>query len=118
MNDKAGEADAGPARSLPAPPALPRPIKTSERIAAALIEDVNGEGLQPGDRLPNEAAMVERFQVGRGSLREALRILEVYGLISLKSGPGGGPVVQAVDPREVGRTFSLYLSIAGATIAE
>ncbi|WP_218038325.1 FadR/GntR family transcriptional regulator [Acrocarpospora pleiomorpha] len=97
---------------------LSRPVKTSERIAAALVEDVIREGLQPGDRLPNEAAMVERFRVGKGSLREALRILEVYGLISLKSGPGGGPIVQAVDPREVGRTFSLYLSLRGATITE
>ncbi|WP_327241771.1 FadR/GntR family transcriptional regulator [Streptomyces sp. NBC_01320] len=97
---------------------LRRSVKTSERIAAALVEDVIREGLQPGDRLPNEAAMTERFGVGRGSLREALRILEVYGLISLKAGPGGGPVLQAVDPREVGRTFSLYLSLRGARIAE
>ncbi|WP_214109405.1 FadR/GntR family transcriptional regulator [Acrocarpospora catenulata] len=100
------------------PNQLSRPIKTSERIAAALVEDVIRDGLQPGDRLPNEAAMVERFQVGKGSVREALRVLEVYGLISLKSGPGGGPIVQAVDPREVGRTISLYLSLRGATIAE
>jgi GntR family transcriptional repressor for pyruvate dehydrogenase complex len=101
-----------------APARLSRPVKTSERIAAALVDDVIREGLQPGDRLPNEAAMVERFGVGRGSLREALRILETHGLISLKSGPGGGPVLLAVDPRDVGRTFSLYLSLRGATIAE
>jgi GntR family transcriptional regulator, transcriptional repressor for pyruvate dehydrogenase complex len=101
-----------------APARLSRPVKTSERIAAALVEDVIRESLQPGDRLPNEAAMVERFGVGRGSLREALRILETHGLISLKSGPGGGPILLAVDPRDVGRTFSLYLSLRHATIDE
>lgn len=100
------------------PAQLSRPVKTSERIAAALVDDVIRDDLRPGDRLPNEAAMVERFGVGRGSLREALRILETHGLISLKSGPGGGPILLAVDPRDVGRTFSLYLSLRHATIAE
>jgi GntR family transcriptional regulator, transcriptional repressor for pyruvate dehydrogenase complex len=62
--------------------------------------------------------MAERFQVGRGSVREALRLLEVHGMISLRSGPKGGPVIIAVDPRAVGRTLSLYLSLRGATIEE
>jgi DNA-binding FadR family transcriptional regulator len=97
---------------------LQRPVKVSEMIAAALVEDIIRGGLKPGDRLSNEAAMVERFQVGRGSLREALRVLETHGLISLKSGPNGGPVVLDVDPRDVSRTFSLYLSLRGATIGE
>jgi DNA-binding FadR family transcriptional regulator len=100
------------------PPPIERAAKTSERIAAALVADIVAGGLKPGDRLPNEAAMVERFQVGRGSLREALRILEVHGLISLRSGPGGGPVIVAVQPRDVSRTFSLYLHLKGATILE
>ena len=100
------------------PPALDRALKTSDRIAAAIIEDIVTNGLQPGDRLPNEAAMVERFRVARGSLREALRILEVHGLISQRTGPGGGPFVIAVHPRNVARTFSLYLHLAGATIRE
>ena len=95
-----------------------RGMKTSERIAAIIIEDIAGQGLVPGDRLPNEAAMIERFQLGRGSVREALRILEVHGIIQLRSGPGGGPVVGAVRPRDVARTFSLYLNRVGATMGE
>jgi DNA-binding FadR family transcriptional regulator len=97
---------------------LTRGTKTSERIASALVEDIIGGGLGPGDRLPNEASMAERFGVGRGSVREALRVLEVHGMISLRSGPKGGPVIIAVDPRYVGRTLSLYLSLRGATIEE
>lgn len=99
-------------------PRIERGAKTSERVAAALVQEIVSTKLKPGDRLPNEAAMVERFQVGRGSLREALRILEIHGLISLRSGPGGGPVVIAVDPRDVARTFSLYLHLSGATVHE
>jgi GntR family transcriptional repressor for pyruvate dehydrogenase complex len=97
---------------------MERAVKTSERVAAAIVADIVAARLKPGDRLPNEAAMVERFGVGRGSLREALRILEVHGLISLRSGPGGGPVVVDVHPRDVARTFSLYLHLSGATIRE
>lgn len=95
-----------------------RGMKTSERIAAIIIQDIAAQGLVPGDRLPNEAAMIERFQLGRGSVREALRILEVHGIIQLRSGPGGGPVVGAVRPRDVARTFSLYLNRVGATMGE
>jgi len=111
-----GKSD-GP-RAVYPPPLIDRAIKTSERIAAAIVSEIISLDLKPGDRLPNEAAMVERFRVGRGSLREALRILEVHGLISLRSGPGGGPEVIAVNPRDVARTFSLYLHLSRATIRE
>lgn len=97
---------------------IDRGAKISERVASAIVDNIVADGLKPGDRLPNEAAMIERFQVGRGSLREALRILEVHGLISLRSGPNGGPVVVAVDPGSVSRTLSLYLHLSGSTMAE
>jgi GntR family transcriptional repressor for pyruvate dehydrogenase complex len=90
----------------------------SERLASAIVGLVIEQGLKEGDRLPNESEMVEQFGVGRGSLREALRILETYGLISLRSGPGGGPVVLNVSPADVSRSFSLYLKLSGATIRE
>ena len=93
-------------------------LKISERISAALVADIVTGGLAPGSRLPNEAAMLERFQVGRASLREALRILEIYGLIILQPGPGGGPIVSAIDAKTVARTFSLYLNLVGARILE
>ncbi len=52
--------------------------------------------------------MLEQFQVGRASLREALRILEVYGLLRVRPGPGGGPVLADVQSRDLGRTASFY----------
>lgn len=97
---------------------LGRQIKTSERIASALVDLIVAQGLSAGDRLPNESEMLELFDVGRGSLREALRILETYGLISLRSGPNGGPVILQVNPADVSRSFSLYLHLRGTTIAE
>ncbi|ODU04262.1 MAG: hypothetical protein ABS81_10955 [Pseudonocardia sp. SCN 72-86] len=117
----ADERGGSPFAHLPAPTAgkiSSRGVKLAERIASTLVQDIIDAGLGPGERLPNEAAMAQRFEVGRGSVREALRILEVHGLISLRSGPKGGPVIVAVDPRDVGRTLSIYLSVRGATMAE
>lgn len=62
--------------------------------------------------------MLEEYRVGRGSLREALRILEVHGLISIKPGPRGGPTVDQVDTRSFGRMASLFFQMDGVTIRE
>jgi GntR family transcriptional regulator, transcriptional repressor for pyruvate dehydrogenase complex len=97
---------------------ISRQIKTSERIASAIVGLIVDRGLVEGDRLPNEAEMLQQFNVGRGSLREALRILETYGLISLRSGPNGGPVILDVSPVDVSRSISLYLNLSGTTIRE
>lgn len=50
-----------------------------------MIED---DGLHPGDKIPSERELSERLQVGRSSVREALRALELLGLIETKRGEG------------------------------
>ena len=47
--------------------------------------------------------MLAQYQVSRESLREALRLLEVQGLVTIRRGPGGGPTVCTVDPANLGR---------------
>jgi len=92
-----------------------RTQKTSERVALEIVHDVVARGLNSGDRLPLEAAMIEQYQVSRSSLREALRLLEVQGLIRLKPGPGGGPVVGTVEAAHLARTATLYFHLSSAT---
>jgi GntR family transcriptional repressor for pyruvate dehydrogenase complex len=65
--------------------------------------------------LPPEATMVNELGVGKGSLREALRILEVNGLVVLKPGPRGGPVVAPFDPAHFGQMMTLHLQSLGTT---
>ena len=43
---------------------------------------------KPGDRLPSERSLAEQFHISRHSLREALRILDVMGLIEIRVGDG------------------------------
>jgi DNA-binding FadR family transcriptional regulator len=92
-----------------------RTLKTSERVALDIVHDIVAQGLRTGARLPLEAAMVEQYGVSRASLREALRLLEVQGLIRLKPGPGGGPVVGAVEASNLARTASLYFHLGAAS---
>ena len=65
--------------------------------------------------LPSEAVMLEKYKVGRASLREALRLLEVQGLIVIRPGPGGGPMVAQVDSTHYARISSLYYHMMNAT---
>jgi GntR family transcriptional repressor for pyruvate dehydrogenase complex len=104
--------------AVDATPEPPRQLKTSEIVAERIVADIVADQLRVGDRLPAEAEMLQQYEVSRESLREGLRLLEVQGLIAIKRGPGGGPVVSSVDPRNLARTATLYYHLAGATYNE
>lgn len=98
-----------------------RPQKTAIIVAQRLVADINKGGNQVGDNLPPERAMLEQYGVGRGTLREALRFLELQGIITLKPGPGGGPIVQHPDSTALETSLTLALQFDKAefrTIAE
>jgi GntR family transcriptional repressor for pyruvate dehydrogenase complex len=93
-----------------------RSEKLAELVAREIVEDVFREGLTPGTRLPPERQMVERFKVGRATLREALRILEVHGLLTMRAGPSGGPYVARMTAQDLARIASLHYKVAGANV--
>jgi GntR family transcriptional repressor for pyruvate dehydrogenase complex len=95
-----------------------RSPKTSERVALDIVHEISGRGLRTGDQLPLEAAMVEDYGVSRASLREALRLLEVQGLIRIKPGPAGGPRVGTVDAANLARTATMYFHLGAATYGQ
>ncbi|GAA5059120.1 DNA-binding FadR family transcriptional regulator [Thermocatellispora tengchongensis] len=98
-----------------------RPPKTAMLLAQRIVADINRRGNTVGDRLPPERVMLDEYDVGRGTLRESLRFLELQGVLSLKPGPGGGPVVQRPDAGSLATTLTLLLQFENApfrTIAE
>jgi DNA-binding FadR family transcriptional regulator len=97
---------------------MDRAEKVPEIVARKILREMVQDGLVSGDRLPPEAAMLARFGVGRASLREALRILETHGLIRIKPGPQGGPVITVPTATDFGHTTALYLHRGGATFGE
>src|SRR2546422_2612683 len=94
---------------------LRRVLKTSELIARDIILDIFEGGLKAGDALPPEASMLKQYEVGRASLREALRLLEVQGLVHIRAGATGGPVVGAATAENLARMLTLFFGLAGAT---
>jgi len=70
------------------PLATSRRVRLSEHVAEQLVELIRDQDLQPGDLLPTETALMERMQVGRSSVREALRGLAVLGLVQIRQGQG------------------------------
>ena len=103
---------------IPVSTALLRPLKTAETVARDIVDEIVSRGLQTGDRLPSEAIMMKQHGVGRESFREALRLLEVQGLLAIRRGNGGGPFVGAVDSANLGRISTLYYHLAGGTYAD
>jgi GntR family transcriptional regulator, transcriptional repressor for pyruvate dehydrogenase complex len=92
--------------------------KIAETVARRVVQSILDDGLVRGDKLPREAEMVDEYGVGRETLREALRLLETQGLITLRRGPGGGPVVAAAEAVNLGRIETLYFQMVGATYVE
>ncbi|MGW2814348.1 GntR family transcriptional regulator [Streptomyces sp. NPDC001415] len=62
--------------------------KAYERIADELRAEIRAGQLRPGDRLPAESALVERFGKSHVTIREALRVLQTEGLIDKQHGRG------------------------------
>src|SRR4030042_573321 len=72
------------------------PIKKSKRafeeVAATIKDSILNGHWKPGDRLPSETELGNQFGVSRHTIREALRALELSGLITIRTGVAGGPI--------------------------
>ena len=86
------------------------------RVADAIKDWVVERGLQPGDRLPGEAELIERFAMSKGTIREAMRLLQAQGLIETKTGPGGGSFVGKVSRDRASALLANYFYFQDVTI--
>lgn len=87
-----------------------------EKIEADLLEGRLG----PGDRLPPERELATNLGVGRSSVREALRVLEVMGLIrtATGSGPTAGAIVTATPHGGLAQLLRLQVAAQGFAIPD
>ncbi len=95
-----------------------RKQKASDLIVEEIWKMILEGKLKPGDRLPPEFKLVERFQVSKVTLREALQTLETYGHITRKRGPGGGSVVLDIAPTMGISLLANYMSLSSLTIQD
>ncbi|HEY7494394.1 MAG TPA: FadR/GntR family transcriptional regulator [Candidatus Tectomicrobia bacterium] len=90
-------------------------IRIYETIVAQLSQLIQAGVLRPGERLPPERELATRLQVSRASVREALRSLELQGLLSSRQ--GSGTFIAAVSQDELLRAFA-RLTEEGQTLRE
>ena len=96
----------------------PRPREKPQQIADELRRQIVSGKLSEGDSLGSEPELIARFGVSRPSIREALRILEAEGLISVVRGMLGGVVVHEPDQRMTARTAATVLQARNVPLAD
>jgi GntR family transcriptional regulator, transcriptional repressor for pyruvate dehydrogenase complex len=101
---------------LPAMQVSPR--KLSTLVADEITDHILRSGLKPGSRLPPEAEMRELLGVGRGTVREAMRVLEAEGLVVVRSGQYGGPFVERPDLERMSRHLLLLMIFWEASLSD
>jgi len=103
------------ARSRPgARSATHKPKKTAVLLAQRIVAEIADRQLEAGTPLPPERDMLVTYEVARGTLREALRFLEIQGVIAIKTGPGGGPLVAEPGARHMASTVAMLLQLERA----
>ncbi|MCO6186622.1 FadR/GntR family transcriptional regulator [Rhizobium sp. L1K21] len=85
--------------------------KRPDIIADQIREQIVTAGLKMGERVPADWLAADKLGVSRGTLREALKVLEFQGLTASKTGPGGGVFVSVVSDDDALRILdNLFLS--------
>jgi len=88
----------------------------SEQIAELMQHKILRGHLETGTNLPSEKDLALEFQVSRSVIREALRILEVSGLVNIKKGPTGGIFVSDVYHKPITNSLNNLITSGEITI--
>jgi DNA-binding GntR family transcriptional regulator len=107
----AEEADAPPARAKPASRQL---LTLPEQIAERIFTAIASGEYAPGERI-REEILAEQFEVSRGPVREALRILEKDSVVRIL--PNRGAHVTQLSIKEVDDIFEIRRTLSGAMIS-
>ncbi len=89
------------------------PVERREALAEQIVRQLAGliksGDLKPGDRLPAERTLASEFGVGRPTLREALRALQLLGILDIRH--GGGVFVAEWQPDTLFGPLHLFISL-------
>lgn len=94
-----------------------KPKRIFEEICERIRNELSVGNLRPGDKLPPERELAERFGVSRTAVREAFRSLERSGLIGLQKGAKGGAFILAGNPT-IQQSLEDMVSVGQISLAE
>ena len=90
--------------------------KRGDLVAEEIKRLITEKDLKPGDRLPREAELQQLYSVSKSTIREALKSLEVQGLIKVSTGPSGGGMVVEVPLDRTLQLLQNYLFFKDVSI--
>src|SRR5580692_5686040 len=102
-------------------PLMFRPIRTRrafEEICERIREQLALGVLKPGDKLPAERELAQQLGVSRNVLREALRSLEMAGIVKLQKGVKGGAFIREGDTGRMNEVMRDMLSLGTISVSE
>ena len=85
----------------------------AKRTAGLICDDIEHAGWNTGTLLGSEAELIDRYNVSRSVLREALRILELQGAVATRRGPGGGIFVTQPDSSGIVHAARVVMQFQG-----
>lgn len=92
--------------------------KTAELVARQIRNAIIRGELSDGDTLPAESHLIAEFEVSRPTIREAVRILESEGLVTVARGARGGARISSPNYEMIGRAAGITLQSQGVTIGD
>ncbi len=95
-----------------------KPKKAYEEVAEAIRAQVFSGRLQQDQRLPPERELAEGFGVSRVVVREAIRTLELAGILRVRKGGGGGTFVCRDFDKPLGTSIQNLLSGGAITLED
>src|SRR5471030_1222246 len=99
-------------------PANLRSQKRGDLVVEEIKRWIAERRLGPGDKLPKEHELQTLFGVSKGTAREALKSLEVQGLVTLSTGPAGGATIGAVPFDRAFQLVQNYLFFRDVDVAQ
>jgi GntR family transcriptional regulator, transcriptional repressor for pyruvate dehydrogenase complex len=93
-------------------------VKQADRVAEQVKRWITDQALKPGDRLPKESDLQALFAVSKGSMREALALLEAEGFVDVRTGPKGGATIREVSFDRAFRLLQNFLYFQGPSAAD
>lgn len=84
-------------------------MKSYQNVVDQIQTAICDGHLKDGDKLPSEMKLTKLFDTSRGTIREALRVLEQKGLVSIKTGVSGGPTVKEANTRPMSDSIALLI---------
>lgn len=100
---------------LPASAAIPR-ATLSDHVAAAIVDMIHREGLQPGDAIPSESKLAEHFGVNKLVAREAIRTLSAREIV--QSSQGRVATVTLPSPAVLAQSLEFRLRCSALSFEE